>query len=139
MAIGTSLSGALAQTRLLANSAQNIANQRSTGAIPAADGTVPAGKNAAFQAQSLGTAAVTGANVQGQGTRIVARPTTPAYIPEYNPDDSNADASGLVAAPNVDIARERVDQISSLRAFQANLAALRTQDEVERSLIDSLA
>lgn len=139
MTIGTSLSGALAQTQLLGNSAQNIANQRSTGTIPAADGAVPAGKAAAFQPQSLGTAAVTGANGQGQGTRIVARPTTPAYIPEYRPDDSNADASGLVAAPNVDIARERVDQIGALRAFQANLAALRTQDEVERSLIDNLA
>ena len=79
------------------------------------------------------------ANGQGQGTRVVSRPTTPAYIPEYQPDSPDANADGLVAAPNVDPAAERVDQIGSLRAFQANLAVIRTQDEMERSAIDTLA
>lgn len=136
--IGTALSGALAQTQRLAGSASNIANQRSTGAIPAADGSVPAGRTQAYQPQSVGQVPVTGADGQGQGTRVVARPTTPAYIPEYQPDDPQANADGLVAAPNVDPVAERVDQISSLRAFQANLAVIRTQDEMQRSAIDAL-
>lgn len=137
--ISTALSGALAQTQRLAGSANNVANQRSTGAIPAADGSVQPGQTQAFQPQSFGQTAVAGANGQGQGTRVVARPTTPAYIPEYQPDSRDANADGLVAAPNVDPAAERVDQISSLRAFQANLALIRTQDDMERSAIDSLA
>lgn len=137
--ISTGLSGALAQTQRLAGSASNVANQRSTGAIPAADGTVQPGQTPAYQPQSVGQVAVAGANGQGQGTRVVARPTTPAYIPEYQPDSPNANANGLVAAPNVDPVAERVDQISSLRAFQANLALIRTQDDMERSAIDTLA
>lgn len=137
--IGTALSGALAQTQRLANSANNVANQRSTGAIPAADGTVQPGQTQAFQPQNLSQTAVTGPNGQGQGTRVVARPTTPAYIPEYQPDSTDANEQGLVAAPNVDPVTERVDQISSLRAFQANLATIRAQDELERSAIDALA
>lgn len=137
--ISTALSGALAQTQRLAGSANNVANQRSIGAVPAADGSVPPGQTQAYQPQSFGQTAVTGPNGQGQGTRVVARPTTPAYIPEYQPDSTQANADGLVAAPNVDPVAERVDQISSLRAFQANLALIRTQDEMERSAIDSLA
>lgn len=137
--ISTALSGALAQTQRLSGSANNVANQRSTGAIPAADGSVRPGQAQAYQPQSLGQVPVTGPDGQGQGTRVVARPTTPAYIPEYQPDSQNADQNGLVAAPDVDPAAERVDQISSLRAFQANLAVIRTQDELERSAIDALA
>lgn len=137
--ISTALSGALAQAQRLNGSASNVANQRSTGAIPAADGSVQPGQTQAYQPQSFGQTAVAGVNGQGQGTRVVARPTTPAYIPEYQPDSPNANAGGLVAAPNVDPVTERVDQISSLRAFQANLATIRTQDEMERSAIDTLA
>ncbi len=137
--IGAALSGALAQTQRLNGSANNVANQRSTGAIPAADGSVQPGQTQAYQPQSFGQTAVTGTNGQGQGTRVVARPTTPAYIPEYQPDSPDANADGLVAAPNIDPVSERVDQISSLRAFQANLAIIRTQDDMERSAIDTLA
>ena len=137
--ISTALSGALAQTQRLANSANNVANQGSTGAVPAANGTVQPGQVQAFQPQSLGQTAVTGANGQGLGTRVVARPTTPAYIPEYQPDSPNANSDGLIAVPNVNPVTERLDQITALRAFQANLATIRTQDELERSAIDALA
>ncbi|OYQ36491.1 hypothetical protein CHU95_04510 [Niveispirillum lacus] len=137
--ISTALSGALAQTQRLAGSANNVANQRSTGAIPAADGTVQPDQTQAYQPQSFSQTAVGGPNGQGQGTRVVARPVTPAYIPEYQPDSTDANTDGLIAAPNVDPAAERLDQISSLRAFQANLALIRTQDEIERSAINSLA
>lgn len=137
--ISNALSGALAQTQRLSVSASNVANQRSTGAIPAADGTVQPGQNQPYQPQTASQTSVTGPDGQGQGTRVVARPTTPAYLPEYQPDSPDANADGLVAAPNVDIAGEQAGQITALRAFQANLAAIRTQDEMERSAIDTLA
>ncbi len=133
------LSGALAQAQRLAGSANNVANIRSTGAIPAADGSVQPGQKQAYQPVSTGQTSVTGANGQGQGARVVSKPTTPAYLPEYQPDSTDANDQGLVAAPNVDITRESVDQVASLRAFQANLATIRTQDELERSAIDTLA
>jgi flagellar basal-body rod protein FlgC len=133
------LSGALAQTQRLSGSASNVANIRSTGALPAADGSVQPGQRPAYQPVATGQTSVTGANGQGQGTRVVSKPVTPAYIPEYQPDSPDANGQGLVAAPNVDITTESVDQVTSLRAFQANLATLRTQDEMERSAINTLA
>lgn len=142
MAIGSTsiaLSGALAQTQRLAGSANNVANLRSTGAIPAATGGVGPGQTQAYQPQTIAQTSVAGPDGQGQGTRVVARPTTPAYLPEYQPDSPDANADGLIAAPNVDPVRETVDQVASLRAFQANLATIRAQDELERSAIDTLA
>ncbi|MFV3073859.1 flagellar basal body rod protein FlgC [Niveispirillum fermenti] len=137
--INIALSGALAQTQRLAVSAGNVANLRSTGAIPAADGTVQPGQSQPYQPQTASQTSVAGPGGQGQGTRVVARPTTPAYLPEYQPDSPDANADGLVAAPNVDIVGESVGQMTALRAFQANLATIRTQDEMERSAIDTLA
>lgn len=133
------LSGALAQTQRLAASANNVANAGSIGAIPGADGAVATGQSPAYAPTSSSQASVAGANGQGQGTRAVFRPTTPAYLPEYQPDSAQANADGMVARPNVDLAAERVDQIGQLRAYQANLAVLRTEDEMQRSAINSLA
>lgn len=138
-ATNIALSGALAQTQRLAASANNVANAGSIGAIPAADGTIPAGQSPAYTPTASGQTAVAGANGEGQGTRAVFRPTTPAYVPEYQPDSPQANADGMVARPNVDLAAERVDQIGQLRAYQANLAVLRTEDEMQRSAINSLA
>lgn len=133
------LSGALAQTQRLSVTANNVANIRTTGAIPAADGTVSAGQNQAYQPQTAAQVAVTGANGQGQGTRAVSTLTNPSYVQEYQPDSPDANADGLVAAPNVDIATETVNQMSGLRAYQANLATIATADEMARSVLDMKA
>jgi len=39
----------------------------------------------------------------------------------YNPSHPDADASGMVQMPNVEVAREMVDLITSSRAYEANL------------------
>lgn len=129
------LSGALAQTQRLAGSANNVANARSTGTLPAADGTVPADKRAAYRPVTAGQVAVTGPDGQGQGTRTVFRPSNPGYLPEYQPDSPDADAAGMVAAPAVDLPAERVDQMAALQAYKANLAVLRTEDEMQQALL----
>ncbi|MBP2315746.1 flagellar basal body rod protein FlgC [Azospirillum soli] len=130
------VSGMMAQTRRVEASASNIANVRSKGALPDSAGTVPDGKPAPYQPlnvaqseQRFGTEAA--------GTRAVFKPITPAYLPEYEPDASYADAQGMVAAPNVDLAREQVNQIAASRAYQANISVARTQDEMMKSLLDS--
>jgi flagellar basal-body rod protein FlgC len=130
----TALSGALAQTQRLSNSASNVANARSTGAIPGTDGTVPDGKTAAYAPTATDTVAT-----NGGGTRAVSRPVTPAYIPEYQPDSPQADENGLIAAPNVDPVTETTTQISALSAYKANLAVIRTQDDMEREAINTVA
>lgn len=128
--IGIVLSGLTAQTRRLDASASNVANVRSTGAVPTTDGTAE-GKRTPYQPLAV---AQTDAN---PGTRATYTPITPAYLQDYAPDDSAANGDGMVAAPNVDLATERVNQMAASRAYGANIAVVRTQDEMLTSLLDS--
>lgn len=132
--IGNALSGLTAQTRRLDASASNVANVRSTGAVPTPGGTTDGtaeGKRAPYQPLAV---AQSDAN---PGTRATFTPITPAYLQEYAPDDSAANGDGMVAAPNVDLATERVNQMAASRAYGTNIAVVRTQDEMLTSLLDS--
>ena len=44
----------------------------------------------------------------------------------YNPGHPEADAEGMVRLPNINIHEEMVDLISASRAFEANLAVIKT-------------
>lgn len=138
--IGIALSGLTAQTRRLDASASNVANVRSTGAVPTPNATtggatdgIADGKRAPYQPLAV---AQTDAN---PGTRATYTPITPAYLQEYAPDDSAANGDGMVAAPRVDLATERVNQMAASRAYGANVAVVRTQDEMLTALLDSKA
>lgn len=131
-----SSSGLYAQSQRLAASASNVANARSRGALPAADGTTPPDQPQAYQPIQTVQSPLS-QNGQPMGTRATYTPITPAYIPEYAPDESFANQSGIVAAPNVDLASERINQISAAAAYKANVAALRTEDEMVKSLLDA--
>jgi flagellar basal-body rod protein FlgC len=54
----------------------------------------------------------------------------------YAPGNPDADAAGLAAIPNVNLAEEMVTQIQAQRAYEASAVALRTQDELTDSLLD---
>lgn len=81
----------------------------------------------------------------------VARATSPAdaydRVSLGNPppaasggyDRSGAPATEARASGEVDLASERVAQLTSLRAFQANLSVLRTADEMLGSLVKQRA
>jgi len=129
--LGIALSGLTAQTRRIEASASNVANLRTTGAVPDSAGTVAEGQPQAYRA--LGVAQ----SDTNPGTRASFTPITPAYLQEYDPDASYANAQGMVAAPNVDPATERVNQIAASRAYGANIAVVRTQDDMLKSLLDS--
>lgn len=43
----------------------------------------------------------------------------------YNPGSPDADASGMVAAPNINVHEEMADLIVASRAFEANLAVVK--------------
>lgn len=131
-----SASGLFAQSQRLNASASNVANVRSRGALPGADGTTPSGATEVYQPIQTTQTALS-QNGQPAGTRATYTPITPAYIPEYAPDESFANDSGVVAAPNVDLAGERINQISAAAAYKANAAALRTEDEMLKSLLDA--
>ena len=133
-ATAIALSGALAQSDRVAVAASNLANQRSTGALPAADGSLPAGKTAAYQPLSAGTVARAGG-----GVVTGYRPVSPAVLPLSDPGSPNANAQGLVAAPNVDSGREILTLTSASNAYKANLAVFKATDEMQREVLNLTA
>lgn len=125
--ISASLSGLMAQSKRLAVSAENIANLRSRGLRQ--DG--PAEQPGAYlpkRVQDVTTA--------GGGVRAEVRPVMPPAVEVYAPWSPDADAEGVAAIPNVNLAGELVTQIQAQRAYEANAAALRTQDALLDSLLD---
>lgn len=122
-----SLSGLMAQSKRLAVSAENIANMRSRGLRE--DG--PAEQPGAYVPRQ-----VEEVTTEGGGVRAVERPVDPASVKIYAPSRPDADAEGVAAVPNVNLAEELVNQILAQRAYEANAAAIRTQDEMTDRLLD---
>jgi flagellar basal-body rod protein FlgC len=60
-------------------------------------------------------------------------------VPSYDPDAPYADANGLVAAPNVDLAGEVVEALVARYAFAFNAKVMRTASDMTKSLLDVTA
>ena len=128
------VSGMNAASRRLEVSASNIANIRSTGALPNADGTTPAGALRAYEPIVLVQTARAGG-----GTRTAIAPVTPPVTAMSDPQAPFADQNGLVAAPNVDLSQEIVGQMIASYSFAANAQVLKADDRMTRTLLDTLA
>jgi len=133
-AMNSALSGLAAAANGAAVTANNIANLRTTGR-PGAAASGATGEGVAYQAQqSVNVSGQAGQGVQSQ-TRLVSPPT----LLRFDPTDFNADASGMVDTPNVDLAEQSVGLISAGQAYRANAATLRTADDMLKQLIDQTA
>ncbi|HSY55141.1 MAG TPA: flagellar basal body protein [Bradyrhizobium sp.] len=128
------LSGLNAASRRLQVSASNVANSQTTGALPNADGTVPAGAPTAYTPLALVQTASAGGGVQTSVTTV-----TPPTTAVFDPQASFANQDGLVAAPNVDLAQEFVGQLLASYSFAANAAVLKADDRNTKALIDITA
>ena len=128
------LSGMNAAARRLEVSASNVANVMSTGALPNADGTVPAGAPRAYAPLELVQTASAGG-----GTQTTVTTTTPSTTAVSDPQAPFANQNGLVAAPNVDLAQEFVGQLLASYSFAANAAVLKADDRNTKALIDITA
>ena len=128
------LSGLNAASRRLQVSASNVANAQSTGAVPNANGTVPAGAPQAYASLQVVQSASAGGGVQTSVTTV-----TPSTTTVFDPQASFANQGGLVAAPNVDLAQEFVGQLLASYSFAANVAVLKTNDQNTKSLLDITA
>jgi flagellar basal-body rod protein FlgC len=106
------LSGMNAASRRLEVSASNISNINSTGTLPNADGSVPTGAPRAY---------------------------TPSTIAVSDPQAPFANQSGLVAAPNVDLAQEAIGQLMASYSFAANATVLKADDRMTKALLDITA
>jgi flagellar basal-body rod protein FlgC len=125
------LSGLNAASRRLQVSASNVANAQSTGALPNADGTVPAGSPQAYTPlEVVQTASASG------GVQTSVATVTPSTIAAFDPQASFANPDGLVAAPNVDLAQQFVGQLLASYSYAANALVLKADDRMNQSLLD---
>jgi flagellar basal-body rod protein FlgC len=60
---------------------------------------------------------------QGVQVTAIQEDATP-FKQVYNPTHPDADASGMVYLPNVDILKEQVDLLAATRSYEANVTAL---------------
>ena len=128
--LNIAVSGLQAQSQRLAVSADNVANISSLGVHPDPQLAKPEGfapQRTVFSSQMLG------------GVAASTAPITPASYLSYQPDNRDADPSGLVPLPNVSLERELVDQMVALRLFQANIATIQTQDRMMGALLDMVS
>lgn len=132
-AVSIALSGLRAQQTRLAAGASNIANVSTTGSVPAVPPSAPAPTTAVVykpldvNLSSLATGGVRADVTANEG----------GYSLVYDPSSPYANGEGMVAAPNVDLTREIVNLTEIKHSFKANLAVLKTQDEMLGALLDT--
>jgi|HubBroStandDraft_3_1064219.scaffolds.fasta_scaffold79989_2 flagellar basal-body rod protein FlgC len=128
------VSGMNAATRRLEVSASNVANVMTTGALPATNGTVATGPPQAYQPLRLNeTASANG------GTQTSVTAAAPSYVAISDPQAPFANQNGLVAAPNVDISQEMINQMIASYSFTANAGVLKAEDLMTKTLLDTTA
>jgi flagellar basal-body rod protein FlgC len=122
-------SGLAAASRRLEVSASNVANASDTGPLPDAP-------NAASFAPVYAAQRIDQVDVAGGGTVANVTTASPGYVTQYDPTAPFADKNGLVAAPNVDLANEAVQQITARVDFAANAKVIQVYSEMMKSLLD---
>ena len=145
-ALSIATSGLAAASLRLDVSASNVANAQSNGALPAASGSSATAAPSSFAPSAPAPSAsaptayvplrVDQVDVANGGTAATVAPVSPSYVPSYDPTASYANSSGLVAAPNVDLASEVVQQLVARYAFAANAKVVRTASQTLQTLLD---
>jgi flagellar basal-body rod protein FlgC len=125
-------SGMAAASLRLQVSANNVANVSDTGPLP---GTA----NAANFSAAYVPLQVNQVASAGGGTTASVAPVSPSYVPQFDPGAPFADQNGLVAAPNVDLASEAVQQIIARYEFAANAKVMQVNAQMMQSLLNITA
>lgn len=120
-----------AASRRLEVAARNVANVRSNGPLPGA------GETSGFEAFVPGR--IDQVEVAGGGTAANVGAVDPSFVQSYDPDASYADANGMVAAPNVDLANEVVEALVARYTFALNANVMRGATQMTKSLLDITA
>ena len=72
----------------------------------------------------------------GGGTAATVTTVSPSYVPMYDPGAPYADKNGMVAAPNVDLANEVVQQIIASYLFAANATVMKIGSQMTSTLLN---
>lgn len=128
--LSTALSGLFAQSRATQAHASNIANVSTIGQVPE-DGIET--QKQVYQPYDSVNISTDGGGVRSE---FVAR--DPASSSAYYPSSSYANAEGLVDVPNVSLDEEIIGLQQATHAYKANLAVIRTVEELSDELLDIL-
>lgn len=138
--LGIALSGASAATKRIDASASNLANQRTTGRLPDATGNAATTESRApYTPLTTTQGDLRTDNGQGAGTQASLKPLSQPIVAEYDPSSPDANAEGMVGAPNVDTDQEIGQQILGSRAYSASLSMARTSSDMMKDLLDMTA
>lgn len=115
----------------IANAASNIVNASSSGKLPAR----AVDSSNVFAPQDVITISNSvGDNNLGVHSALV--PRDPAYVTVRDPSSRDANAEGLVAAPNVDLNAEIVAANIAQTSYAANAAVIRIAGKLDKALLD---
>jgi flagellar basal-body rod protein FlgC len=144
-------SGLAAASQRLQISAENVANANSDGPLPSATPAVqeqnPQTQNPQVQypqvqypqvqyPQAYVAQQVNQVASPGGGTSAVVSNAQPGTVTAYDPTAPYADQNGQVAAPNVDITNEAVQQAIASYEFLANADVVSVYSKMMQALID---
>lgn len=120
--LNIAVSGLQAAEKRLAVSANNVANAATSRPSPS--------DRAGFTPER-----VVQTPVQGGGVRTQTQPVDPSSFVGFD----STSPTGLSEFPNVDLAAEGVEQIIAKVSYEASAALIRTQQELDETLLDLTA
>lgn len=124
-----SVSGMQAAATRLEASASNIANASSSGPVPDA-----AGNTTAYSPVKVQQSDVKGGGVS---SRIVNAADPYVMSPDASSPDANAD--GMVAMPNVDMASELVNVMTARISYEASAKTLKVANDLQKTALDAFS
>ncbi len=124
-------SGLAAAVQRLQVSANNVANANSDGPLPSASAADQSQYPTAYVAQQVDQVAT-----PDGGTSTVVSDAQPGTVTAYDPTAPYADPNGQVAAPNIDIANEVVQQAIASYEFTANTDVMSADQQMMQALLN---
>ncbi|HJW34473.1 MAG TPA: flagellar basal body rod protein FlgC [Holophagaceae bacterium] len=125
-------SGLTAQRLRVQLIAGNIANSETT---RTKEGGPYRRKDAVFMAQDLGFKS----ELRNAGVRVAdIQVSKEPFLTRYEPGHPDANAEGIVSYPNVNPVEEMVNLTEASRAFEANVAVIRSAKTMVQSAMDIL-
>jgi len=128
--LNIAVSGLNAAGARISNAASNIVNASSESSYPA----TPAQYTGFVPQDIVSVTQDAGGQSTGVSVNSVAR--NPAYVAAFDPTSKSANANGVVAAPNVDIATELVSTIPASTTYGASAKVISVAQKLEKSLLD---
>lgn len=124
-------SGLTAERLRMDVAASNLANSQSTRTQNGQAGQPYQEEAVVFEATQMGPMAA----AQGVSAVAIVQPAKP-NIRTYDPTNPDADATGFVNYPNVDVASEMTDMMGAARSYQVNSTVAQAAKQQALDAID---